>query len=260
MELSKIREQIVSAAKLAAQLTKGHWTQQIFQRIFNIALSAPVISLGNSIDYYYITGLFGMHPQDTILERGIPLKSPVESTLFLIKIPQKKDLFIECALVLDKIADGLFVNTVWLFFKNDCVAAPALSFLSPGHALSDCNEEQIKTLLPLIGKNIKYVLESKKLYGLFPLFPLSGNAQKDAEDLDWTDSGTDLILRYLLIMGIKSNVELRSSPFGFQEVYVDGNKIGMSPATETALDETFSASIDILPNILGFTEEIEKYL
>ena len=97
-------------------------------------------------------------------------------------------------------------------------------------------------------------------------FRKKNNAESSLHLPDWVDSGTDIVLRYLLVMKLKGRAQLRLSSEGFQELFIDSVKIGETlirhenKSLKDCVNPDETIGIDILPNLIGFDNEIENYL
>ena len=198
---------------------QSHWSDAILERVPNICSLNNDFYIGVMSNLYNITASFGMHPQDILKENHIKMDIPSKSLILSNHMPTDpiKKSFANLAFVIDKVYEDLFIVTTWLcgtsdykdIYQKEWCPSPGVGFISLNEPLNVSGTKKREALKKIVGDKIsKMVFQKTSLYGIYPFEKMSGNNLKNAEDMDWVDSGCDLFLSFLLIMENES-VELK---------------------------------------------------
>ena len=234
-----------------------------------------ICTSGRTLDYYIgdinhlfsITSFIGMHTQEFIKGQKIQLEllsSIALSCDMYAETVNKTSKAINMITIADQLIKGLFIITTWILANKTnitpkCYMTPAVGILSLPNRLSACDGDQRQALKKSMGAPLAdKVFQKNSLYTVVPMFSFSGNPIKDAENLDWVDSGADEILR-LLILIHQGNATISDSG-SHKIVHVDGIQLGSKhfplPTEEQRIAADRDIAQDILPNLVDFSDRV----
>jgi hypothetical protein len=234
------------------------WEMPFIIPVPSILINADELFLGNILNTYDVTAKLGTEIHDTILKNKIQINALKSSLVLSMLLPAKEPIGI--INVVQELTEGLFACTAWLGLKKNYTMwtpTPAIAILSLPQPLSECGK--LNTLRPIMSqKHIKQLQEMDKLYGIIPFFDLSGNLEQDSHNLDWLDSGMDALLRTLFMLdhGIERRKEGKNK---YYELFIKNTKIGTDPLEpfDTIHED---CGVDIMTNVVGLSDHIDKYL
>jgi hypothetical protein len=234
------------------------WELSFIAPVRPILTNADELFLGNIMNTYDATANLGTEIHDTLLKHKIKINALKSDLVLSLLYPAKVPIGV--VIVAQKLTEGLYACTAWLGLKKNYTVwapAPAIAILSLPQPLSECGK--LNTLKSIISqRHIKQLQGMDRLYGIIPLFELSGNLEQDSHDLDWLDSGMDALLRTLVMLdnGAERRKEGKNK---YYELFIKNIKIGTDPLEPFETNHE-DYGVDIITNVVGLSDHIDKYM